>query len=201
MLTLSVKTDIDAARRKLASVTEAQQFRFATAQALTRAAVEVQAEVRKNMPSRFTLRRDWVVKGIQVERAKPADLTATVYSRDRFMALQEAGGPKSPLRNYIAIPTKAVRRTPKDIIRKADRPKSLGDRAEVVEVKGHKYLALKKARRGRNGGGQLRLLYLLVPRAQLKERLGLVKDGFRVVKARFQDILAKSLADAVARAR
>ena len=201
MLTLSVKTDIDAARRKLASVTEAQQFRFATAQALTRAAVEVQAEVRKNMPSRFTIRRDWVIKGIQVEKAKPADLTATVYSRDKFMALQEAGGPKSPLRNYLAIPTKAVRRTPRDIIRKADRPKSLGDRAEVVEVKGHKYLALKKARRGRNGGGQLRLLYLLVPRAQLKERLGLVKDGFRVVKARFQDILAKSLADAVARAR
>lgn len=201
MLTISVQSDIEAARRKLASITEAQQLRFATAMALTRAAREVQAEVRKNMPSRFTIRRDWVLKGIQVEKAKPADLVATVFSRDTFMGLQEAGGPKSPLRQYLAVPTKAVRRTPKDIIRKADRPKALGDKAEVVEVKGHKYLALKKARRGRNGNGQLRLLYLLVPRAQIKARLGLAKDGMEVVRARFPDILRQALAEAVSRAR
>jgi hypothetical protein len=201
MLTISVQSDIEAARRKLSSITEARQLRFATAVALTRSAREVQAEVRKNMPSRFTLRRDWVLKGIQVEKAKPADLVATVFSRDTFMGLQEAGGPKSPLRNYLAIPTKAVRRTPRDIIRKADRPKALGDKAEVVEVKGHKYLALKKARRGRNGNGQLRLLYLLVPRAQIKARLGLAQDGMQVVRARFPDLLRQALAEAVARAR
>lgn len=200
MLTISVQSDIEAARRKLSSMTEARQLRFATAVALTRSAREVQAEVRKNMPSRFTLRRDWVVKGIQVEKAKPADLVATVFSRDKFMGLQEAGGPKSPLRQYLAIPTKAVRRTPKDIIRKADRPKALGDRVEVVEVKGHKYLALKKARRGRNNN-ELRLLYLLVPRAQIKARMGLTKDGLQVVRARFPELLQQALAEAVSRAR
>lgn len=200
MLAISVQTDIERAMAQLSSITEAQQFRFATARALTQTAVEVQTEVRKNMPGRFTIRRDWVIKGIQIERATKANLTATVFSRDKFMALQETGGVKGALRNYLAIPTSMVRRTPKDVIRKADRPAALGDKVSVVEFKGHKYLALKKPRRGANGQ-RLRFLYLLVPRAHLHERLGLSKDGQRVARARFVENLQASLAQAVASAR
>jgi hypothetical protein len=200
MLTLSVQTDIERQAQRLRSLTEAKQLRFAATVAVNRAAYEVQREVRGNMPSRFTIRRQWVVQGIRVERATPAKIEATVYSRDKFMALQELGGPKSPLRNYLAIPTKAVRRTKTDIIRKADRPAALGDKVHIVEVKGNKYLALKKARKGRNGN-ELRLLYLLVPRAQIHERLGLAKDGLQVVRARFPLLLQQALDEAVARAR
>ncbi|MCE2910226.1 MAG: DUF6441 family protein [Burkholderiaceae bacterium] len=197
---LDVQTDVLAALAKLQTITEARQFRFAVAKALTKTAVEVQAEVRKNMPSRFTIRRPWTLQGIRIVPATKESLTASVYSRDKFMALQETGGTKNPLGNFIAIPTRAVRRTKRDSIRLSDRPKALGDKAHVVDVNGDKYLALKKPRRGKNGN-ELRLLYLLVPRAQLEERLGLNKDGQRVARARFVENLRVALAAAVATAR
>lgn len=197
---LSVQSDLLKAMAKLRSITEAQQLRFATAKALTQTAVEVQTEVRANMPGRFTLRRQWIVQGIRITPASKADLTATIYSRDKFMGLQEAGGVKSPLRNYIAVPTRAVKRTKTDMIRKADRPAALGDKAGIVEVNGNKFLALKKARRGKSGA-PLRLLYLLVPRARLQARLGLSKDGMRVARQKFTANLQRALADAVRSAR
>ncbi len=197
---LSVQSDIAKAMAKLRSITEAKQLRFAVAKALTETAYDVQKELRANMPSRFTLRRQWIVQGIRVDKATKDSLTATVYSRDKFMGLQESGGPKNPLRNYIAVPTKAVRRTPKDMIKAADKPKNLGDKAHIVQVNGDKYLALKKPRKGRSQN-ELRLLYLLVPRAQIKERLGLNKDGQRVVRAKFAQNLQRAMEFAMATAR
>jgi len=199
-MNLSVSTDIEKAIAKLKSITEAQQLKFAVAKALTKTAYDVQAEVRKNMPNRFILRRQWIVQGIRVEKATKAKLEAVVYSRDKFMGIQETGGPRSPLRNYIAIPTSMVKRTKTDLIAKSDRPKALGDKAEIIEMNGHKWLALKKARKGANGQ-RLKLLYLLVPRTQMKERLGLGKDGMKMARARFVDNLEQALKDAVATAR
>lgn len=196
---LSVQSDLMQAIKKLRSLTEAQQMKFAAAKALTKTAIEAQAEVKKNMPSRFTIRRQWVIQGIRVERATKSNLTATVYSRDKFMGLQELGGPKSPLRNYIAVPTRAVRRTPKDMIKKAERPGALGDKVHVIDYKGHKWLALKDARKG--AAGHLRLLYLLIPRAQVKNRLGLRADAMKVARSRFRENLRDALAEAVRTAR
>lgn len=197
---ISVQTDIEKAIKQLQSITEKEQFRFAVAKALTKTAVDVQREVRKNMPSRFILRRQWIVQGIQIERATKQNLTASVYSRDKFMKLQETGGPKNPLRNYIAIPTSMVKRTKTDLIARSDRPGALGDKAEIIELNGHKWLALKKARKAA-GGQRLKLLYLLVPRAQMKERLGLAKDGERIARARFVENLRDALEQAVRTAR
>lgn len=197
---INVQSDIEAAMRKLKSITEKRQFAFATAKALTTTAIQVQTELKRNMPSRFTLRRDWILKGIRIKPATKSNLQAFVYSRDKFMGRQEAGGPKSPLRNYLAIPTSMVKRTPKDLVKKFDRPAALGDRASVVEVNGNKYLALKKPRKAANGQ-KLRLLYLLVPRAQIKKRLGLEKDGVRVARARFVENLRTELEAALRTAR
>jgi hypothetical protein len=200
MIKYSVQTDIEAALRKLSSIAEAQQFRFATAKALTQTAVDVQKEVRKNMPSRFIIRRQWVINGIMIERATKANLEASVYSRDKFMGLQEFGGQKGPLRNYLAIPTSMVRRTKTDIIAKSDRPGALGDKVSIIDFNGHKWLALKKPRKGANGA-KLRLLYLLIPRAQIKKRLGLELDGMRVAKANFATNLQSALEQAMRTAR
>lgn len=196
---LSVQSDLLKAMAKLDSIAAAKNFAFATARALTQTAYEVQGEVRRNMPGRFTLRRNWIVQGIRVEAATKQQLVATVYSRDKFMGLQEAGGTKSPLRNYIAVPTRAVRRTKSELIKKSERPAALGDKVHVVEVNGNKFLALKKSRRGQ--AGDLRLLYLLVPRARLQQRLGLNKDGQRVARAKFMANLERSLAQAMASAK
>lgn len=200
MMQISVQSDIEDALRKLQTLTEQQQFAFATAKALTQTAYDVQQELRKNMPQRFILRRQWIVQGIRVDKATKTNLTATVYSRDKFMERQEFGGTKSPLRNYIAIPTKMVRRTKTDMIAKSDRPGQLGDKAAIVDYNGHKWLALKKGRKGA-GGQQMRLLYLLVPRAQIKERLGLNKDGMKIARAKFAQNLQDALEYAVRTAR
>ena len=200
MITMSVQSDLVRAMAQLRSITEAQQFRFAVAKALTQTAADVQTEVKKNMPQRFTIRRPWVIQGIKMDKATKDSLTARVYSRDKFMTLQELGGEKSPLRNWIAIPTSAVKRTKTDIIRAADRPKALGDKVAIVDVHGHKFLALKKGRKG-SSGNQLRLLYLLVPRAHMQKRLGLEKDGMRVAPARFAVNLQQALQDAVRTAK
>jgi hypothetical protein len=197
---LSVQTDLLKAMAKLRTLTEVNQFNFATAKALTQTAAEVQTEVKKNMPTRFTLRRTWVVQGIRMEKATKAKLEASVFSRDKFMGRQEFGGTKNPLRRFIAIPTSAVKRTKTDMVRKSDRPSSLGDKAEVVTIKGNKFLALKKGRKGASKN-KLRLLYLLVPRANVKERLGLNKDGQRIARQKFMVNLQKALADAVRTAR
>lgn len=200
MINISVASEIQAAVAKLQTLSEAQQFRFSVAKALTTTASQVQQEVKKNMPSRFTLRRQWVVQGIRMERATKDNLTAKVYSRDKFMGLQEIGGTKGPLRNYLAIPTRMVKRTPTDMIRKSDRPKALGDKVEIVDYKGHKYLALKKGRKGA-GGQQMRLLYLLIPRANIKKRLGLGDDAIKVAKAQFTNNLRDALEYAMRTAR
>ena len=196
VMIVSVQTDIEKAISQLKSLTEREQFNRSVRRALNKTAEQVQTEVRNNMPARFTLRRNWVVKGILIKYASNSSLTATVYSRDKFMKLQETGGQKNALRNYIAIPTSMVKRTKTDIIRKSDRPGALGDKAEIIELNGHKWLALKKARK--TGGGQrLKLLYLLVPRAQMKERLGLAKDGMRIARQHFVSNLRDALDQAV----
>lgn len=197
---ISVESDLAKAIAQLRTLAELKQVKFAAAKALTQVAYEVQREVRKNMPSRFTLRRNWIVNGIQVERATKDNLTATVFSRDGFMGLQEFGGSKDPRKRYLAIPTAAVRRTKADMIARSDRPQNLGDRAEVIEYNGHKWLALKKGRKGKSGN-QLRLLYLLIPRAQLHERLGLRADGMRIVQARFMPLFQQAVSDALKTAR
>lgn len=200
MLNISVHTDINRALSQLQTIAEAQQFRFAVAKALTNTAYDVQREVRKNMPQRFTIRKQWVVQGIKVDKATKQNLSARIYSRDKFMGLQEIGGPKSPLHQYLAVPTSMVKRTKRDLIAKSDRPKNLGARAEVIDFEGHKWLALKRPREGANGQ-RLRLLYLLVPRASIKKRLGLGEDAERITRARFGENLRAAIEFAMRTAR
>jgi hypothetical protein len=197
---MNIQSNIKQAVAKLQRITDAKQLPFAIARALTVTARDVQDEVRNNLAQRFTLRNNWVRQGIQIQRATKQNLEAMVFSRDAFMGLQEVGGAKSPLGNYLAVPTSLVRRTPKDMIRKADRPKSLGNKAEVIEFMGRKWLALKRSRKGRNKN-DLRLMYLLVPRADIEPRLKLRDDGLRVSQAVFQRRLQESLELALRTAR
>lgn len=197
MISISVKSDVERITRQLGAITTDKNLRFAVARALTMTAANVQTEVRGNMPQRFTLRRQWVVSGIRFEKATPDNLSAVIGSRDKFMELQEAGGTKNPLRGYLAVPTSLVRRTPKQLIKKADRPKNLGNKAEVIEFKGRKYLALKRGRKSKKNNVKLRLMYLLIPRANIRERLGLRKDAERMVQGKFTLNFMKSLQDAL----
>ncbi|MEO5335214.1 MAG: hypothetical protein H7839_24650, partial [Magnetococcus sp. YQC-5] len=71
-----------------------KQIQFASALTLTNLAKDAQAEVRRELPQRFTIRTNWISKGIQIRSASKNDLKATVLVLDQFMAIQETGGIK-----------------------------------------------------------------------------------------------------------
>lgn len=195
MLAISVNTDIAKAFAQLKTVTEAQQFRFAVAKALTTTAKQVQTEVKARMPERFTIRRNWVVLQLKMKAADKRGLEAIVYHNAPFMSMQETGGNKLAKRRYIAIPTSAVKRTKSQVVAKSDRPQALMAKAKtaIIEYKGNKWIALQKREKGRGEGHKLRLLYLLIPQAHINKRLGLETDGVRILRAN----LAKNLQDAI----
>lgn len=197
---LTMQSDIEKAMRQLKAFSDKKQLEFAISTALNRTAVEVQQAVKTSMPRKFTLRSNWVVQGIRVEFSKKGKLESIIYSRDKFMGLQEYGGDKKPFGNYLAIPTTLVRRTPRDKIRRSETPKALGDKVEVVTVGRRRFLALKKRRKGRSGN-MLRLMYMLIPHASIRKRLGLEEDGGRIARARFMAQLEKALEDAIRTAR
>lgn len=214
MIKISVASEIQKAMGQLQTIAEAKQFRFSVAKALTTTASDVQKEVRKNMSSRFTLRRQWVVQGIRIEKATKENLTATVYSKDVFMGRQEVGGTKLPKYDqHLAIPMRAVRRYKSQMINPADLPSNLG-KAEFSVKRGKKDVA----RRGAGGSvfklvsngrtflcrrrnGQVEVLYMLVPRAQVNKRLGLGDDAQKVARLRFTQNLQDALAYAMRTAR
>ncbi|MDR4125547.1 hypothetical protein [Yanghanlia caeni] len=94
MLKLDVTADVAKATEHLSELAQ-QHVPNAAAKALTRTAFDARDAVREGLPKRFNLRRPWVSQGIGVTQAKPRTLMAEVWSRDRFMALQETGGTKT----------------------------------------------------------------------------------------------------------
>jgi len=100
MLKLDVTADVAKATEHLSDVA-AKRIPNAAAKALTRTAFDARDAVRDGLPERFNLRRPWVSRGIGVTPAKPSTRMADVWSRDRFMALQESGGTKT---GKLAIP-------------------------------------------------------------------------------------------------
>ncbi|MBF0602152.1 MAG: hypothetical protein HQL07_00495 [Nitrospirae bacterium] len=101
-----------------------KQVRFAAAQALTKTAQDAQAEVRRQLPERFTTRTGWLAKGIRVRAANKTDLTATVSVLDQFMVLQETGGIKEKQNHAMSVPVGA-RSYPKETLPRSKWPSSL----------------------------------------------------------------------------
>lgn len=205
MFTVSVDHNLEKAIAGMETL--ASQMPFIMSKALNATAKEIQQTTRAAMPVRFTMRSDWIQKGLRIEPSSKGNLEAVIYSRDRFMDLQEAGGTKTPRRKWLTIPTRAVLRTPKGVVRKSERPAALIARGitEVIEFKGNRWIALKDDKkiklRGKKGSKNLRLLYLLVPRATLHERLGLHKDAHAVVQAKFGDHMRDAIEYALRTAR
>ncbi|MBF0140110.1 MAG: hypothetical protein HQL74_07505 [Magnetococcales bacterium] len=91
----SVKFDDSALNKAFAKIEK--QMQFAASMALTETAKAIQAEVRQELPKKFTIRTGWIAKGIQVKAATKSNLVAKVVVKDEFMALQEEGGMKQSI--------------------------------------------------------------------------------------------------------
>jgi len=195
------------------------QLPFATAKALTLIAKDARDEVKREMASRFTVRRPWIQQGVRFEAATKANLTARVYDKDPFMALQETGGEKFSLRrrvfdygDYIATPVDA-RRSKRDVVDKRDWPQNLVNPFILTARDGRKYLAVHAFVVGGRSQGVgsargkqkritgTRLMYLLHPRATYKARFGFRDTVGRVVRERFEVNFAQALNDAMASAK
>lgn len=211
MLQIGVRSELDKVVAAL-SVFDDKQLPFAASKALNDTANDARDSVRASMPSHFTIRRDWVIKGIQVVPATKSNLSAIIWSRDAFMALQESGGEKMPYGKFLAIPLPAVKPTPQSIVAKENYPRNIAptltapgarkgsELTAVVTMKnGKKFIA--RAADTPTRGKRLELLYYLMPTAHITPRLGLEEITAKVVSRRFVDHLEKALNMAMATAR
>jgi hypothetical protein len=179
-----------------------KQLPFATARALTLTAQDAQAAIRAGMPSRFIIRNAWSQRGIIVKPADknviPARSAVMVGDIWSYLFIQESGGDKVPTASrHLAIP-EDIRSSPMQILRKSMRPKALLQRKDVF---------IKEMPSGieaimqRLPDHRLKLLYLLVPDAHLKPRLGLVETATKIGNQRWAINFAASLQAAMMSAR
>lgn len=209
MTTISIKHNINQVLPQLRDKMSARNMRFAVAKTLTNLAQEAQAEVRREMPQKMTIRRPWVVNGIRIKTAARDRLEAVVYSLDSggrrgFMTRQEFGGIKAPESSrHVAIPLKAVKPTAKTIIPQYMKPKSLlmygpqknktaqrmVSNAAAFKVKGKKagqeWILIRK-------GGKVMPAWLLTPRATIKQTNFLLGPTKRIVNARATALLRQN---------
>lgn len=182
-----------------------RQLPFATALALTRTVQDAQAEVRRELPSRFTLRNDWVAKGIRIERATKQTLEASIFSVDDFMILQEKGGTKTPQGRSLAVPLDA-RTNKRGIITAANRPTALRSKPGVFRatIRGldglWQRVKLSKKRRTL-GERTLKLLYVFKPSVPIKARFGFLDTVRKIVTQRFPRQFELALKQAIRTAR
>ena len=168
-----LKLTVDAKAARLAVIRDMSQLRKAVSKALTGLAYDVRDGVRASLPNRFTIRRPWVAKGIGVAPASASTLTATVFSRDRFMEQQETGGTKS---GRLSIPVgrmAAIART--KVLPKSLWPRALRSRRNVFVHNGKVF-----ERRGRQVG----VLYLLRRRQRVQACFGMAMQADRIVSIR-----------------
>jgi hypothetical protein len=98
--------------------------------ALNQTAHQAVTDIRKDMPSRFTLRSKWAQKGIRSDNADRDDLTARVYSVDPWMQKQEEGEKYKPKGRHVVIP-KGARPSPGSLIPRTMFPNALRARKDV----------------------------------------------------------------------
>lgn len=218
MLAIDVRSNVAEVIRSLGAV-RTDQIPFGTARALTNTAREARDVVRSEMPQRFTVRRPWIQQGVRFSGATKQSLTATVFDKDPFMAIQETGGEKVSIRKrvfdygeYLAIPLDA-RRSKRDVVDKRDWPQNLIHPYILTARDGRKYLAvhdivvanrivgLRTARGKQKRATGTRLMYVLVKRETVRARFGFRTTVERVARERFPINFAQSMRDAQATAK
>lgn len=166
----------------LLDVKDATEFEIV--RALTRTARDAAQEIKDELPRKFVLRRQWVVKGIRFDAASKANPVARVFSVDPYMLKQEEGEIYSPSGRHVAIPVD-VRPNERTPIPQGSFPSMLLRRKDVFKgnIKG-----IGEAIFQRQGSG-IKILYLLRVRKITKPRWGFAETASDVVESRFAENL------------
>jgi len=189
MLKLDVTADVAKATEHLSDLAQ-QHIPNAAAKALTRTAFDTRDAVRDSLPERFNLRRPWISRGIGVTPAKPRTLMAEVWSRDRFMALQETGGTKTGTSAIPLGPMAQKART--QVIPKSQWPGQLAQKKTVFYHAGMLF--------ERRDERRILALYLLHRQQKVEPRFGMadtvrsvaLKEYYRQMERALREELAKA---------
>jgi hypothetical protein len=176
-----------------------RQIPFARMLILNRLANAAQAETRKGIEARFTLRRrDFVLKTIY---RKPGEDFATktegesavrVNDERDFLAKFEEGGEKRPREgSSIAIPVNA-RRNKSDIVTAANRPRAILNRPNF-----RKTAQAITQRVGRGAKKTSRVWFVLKRRVRIPARLGMALAAKRATERDFARIAAQAIDEAM----
>ena len=176
--------------------------------ALNRTAEESQAEVRKGLRQRFTVRRplylDRLVKIENRDRAsatKPSVRFGIQGDRADLLTKFEAGGTKLPSGRTLAVPV-AARTNKAGIVQRNQRPRAILDSGKAFVVRSKVTgTGVIKTRRGRGKNALEVVLYGLTRKARLQPRLRFVSTVTTTVGARFAPNFAGFFAFALRTAR
>lgn len=148
------------------------QVPFAMAKGLTLTARDAKDAVAARLADDFTIRANWVARGIRIQVATKYTLEAAVGSVDRFMEMQATGGEREGRDGKrVAVP-EAARKTPSSITRPSKWPgKLLLDRKRYFAKPIGTGDAIGVFRRlGRDGRAGVQLWYVLAKSATLQAR-------------------------------
>lgn len=180
-----------------------KQLPFGIARGLTKTVKGAQSEILSTVPREFTVRGNWLKPsnkfGIKIKPATKRDLTAEVGTNADWLKLHESGGTKKPSGSNIAIPTVNVKRTKRDIIRRAQRPNALrGKRDVVLKTKKGAVLFQRKFKGKRS---KLVPLYNLESRARIRQNSTVKKPGLKFIRRHLVRNISESLNDAMKNAK
>lgn len=224
---IGMEIDDRLALRAIGSVFK--QINFAAANALNDTAFEFRDTERRGLGERMTIRRDFVLQGIQIPRDGKATrdhlvAEAEVEPKREFLAKFEKGGTKTPRGGGdLAIP-EAARPSLQDLIPKRLRPRNLqiadgpaqtigfrkkgGVRRGRVRQKGQglfRTFLIENVgifqRVGRGAGSTTRLLYSFTPHAQIYPELRFFETAQMVAEQSFNKHFQRRFIEALGSAR
>jgi hypothetical protein len=179
-----------------------KQIKYGTAVGLTKTIKAGQAAVVDSMRDKFTLRGSWFQQssrvGIKVKTAKPSDLTAEVTTLADWLLKQKKGGNVFPFRNYLAIPTSNVKRSKRDVVTKANRPKNL-KKSFVITTKNGRHILFQ--RKGRGKRSDIVAMYVLVPKVNIKPTDTFFSPADEIAKKHLTKNITAAIEKAIATAK
>lgn len=224
---LSIKVNAEGVLDKLSEL-EQRQIPFAFATALNRTAEEIQIAVRDEIKKTFTIRSPWVLSNVRIRNADRATKTQSSVTieitPDSVLTKFEVGGTKTARDGgNVALPLLAGR-TKRDLIKRSERPRAFnlvntsgaasnviarGQRNTIlIRSKGGRQLLLQRVAKrskfygkGKGRDPNLKLLWVMVKRAQIPASLKFYQTATGVAGERFAINMKGMLAMALRTAR
>ena len=177
-----------------------RQLPFATALAITRTVQDAQTDLRRALPSAFTIRNNFLEKGIRIKAATKKSLQGRVFTIDEILLRQITGAVKRPRGHAIPLP-RGAKSNAKGIIRRGNRPAALRAKRRhfVVETTGGDRVLLRRKTKKRY---PIELLWRLHDRAvRIDARFDFDGIAGRSFARNFDRNFGKALARAIATKR